>query len=107
MVIGATALGNNADLTAGGAAVFSGVVTGEYLNFLCRIDVGHPDAGATSPCACGGSAVSGDHGVLLAGAVHVIAAIREREVEVAECRTGADTRQERTHEQRIAAIQFL
>ena len=66
-----SALGDDADLAACGAAVFGRVVGGEHLSFLRGIDAGYTDDGAVGAGTDGRGAIECNQGVLGAGTVYL------------------------------------
>ena len=71
-------LGDNSDLGAGAAAVFWSVIRREDLDFLRRVHVGSPNAGAIGPGAGGRSAIEGDQVFRVARAVEVGRSLGEK-----------------------------
>ncbi len=80
MELAGTALGNHADLAAGGAAILSAVARGEHLHLRGGVDVGDADAGSIGARTHHGGAVERDQALLRARTVDVDAVVQaERE----------------------------
>src|SRR6267378_3852011 len=99
------ALGDDANLAAGGPAVFSGVVGGEDLDFLRGVHIRSANAGAVRTRANGGSAVIRDQTLWSARAVDVRWALRGIEVKIRE-RAAASAGHQVGHKDRVAAVQL-
>src|SRR5207245_4593374 len=99
------ALGKDADLSAGGAAVFGRVAGGEDLNLLCGIYIGRAQAGAVGPRSHRRCAIVRDEAFGSAGAVDVVWALAEIEGKAGEVAATRAPYQVR-HKDRVAPVQF-
>ena len=75
----ASRFGDDANLPAGGPAVFGTVIGGQDLNFLGGIHVGGPEAGSIRPSTNGRSAVKRNQTFRRACAVDVRGSLAEAE----------------------------
>src|SRR5215469_1562571 len=89
-----SSLGDDADLSAGGAAVLRCVVRGEDLDFLCGIHVSGADAGAVRTSTGGRSAVKRDQVFGVAGAIEICRALGQKGIRVRQ-RAAARSRDQR------------
>src|SRR6185312_2756253 len=108
MKVPGSTLGHHADLATGGIAILRLIIRGHDLHLLGRIDAGDADDGAVATGTDGGSAVKEHRRILRASTVDLewIAAAN-REIKVAERRTGAHSGDQRAHVERIAPVELL
>ena len=96
-------LGGDANLPAGGPAVFRRIIRRQDLDFLSGIHVGGADAGAIRAGANRRRAIVGDQTFRRARAIDIRRALAEVKAQVRK-RAAASARHEIGHEDRVAAV---
>ena len=99
------AFGDDADLAAGSAAVFRGVIGSENLDFLRRVHVGRAQTGAVGARARSRSAIIGNQVLGIARPVDVRWSLAEGEAEVRK-RAATSSGNQVGHEDRVASVDF-
>src|ERR1019366_1228060 len=106
-VLGST-LRHNAQLTAGRATILRLIVGIDYLHLLRSINTGNTNNGTAATGTDRGSTVKSDQRILHARAVDLEGhTTTDCEVEVTQRRATAQPRNQRSHIQRIASVEFL
>ena len=106
MHLARAALGNDANLAAGRAAVFRGIVGRENLYLLSRIEIGNADAVAVGSGADPDGAVISDQVVLRTAAVDVEATGGKTEIVTSKRIAAADTGLGQSQKQRVAPVEL-
>src|ERR1700727_1941851 len=83
------ALGDDANLSANGVAILSGVICREHLIFLYRVKIRNADGVSGGAHAHGNGAVIGDQVVAVAAAVDLDRSLAGAEIKAGEVAAGA------------------